>query len=569
MKRSTSPKHPDVKGLECKHAFYVEANDGSKDDIVFVKERVHYKDGTTAPNIRVFENYKRDFYITKPNFRNHKDKKEWELESRLQKFSSTQSRLSETIAKLLGKNIKNADIRKLSRSQYLYGTDVSTPTLIKRNYMNHYSDCITPNNVAVLDIETNVLGGAEEIIIISLTYKDRSITVFTEDYIAGVRGDIEQQTRAAINKYIGAWVGPRNTTFEIKSAPTPGDAVKMVMDRAHEWRPDFITIWNIDYDLPRCMKAVENSGYRLEDVFCDPSIPEKYRYCKYNRGKSKKITASNKEMTIPPADQWHWLDCPASFYFIDSMCTYRRLRIAAGMEPSYSLNAILDKHLGVRKLNFAEADGLSELEWHQFMQKHHKILYIVYNIFDCVAVELLDEQIKDLQSSISIQCEHSEYSKMPSQPRRTCDDLHFFVKERGYVIASTSDEMVDELDKYVISMTDWIVTLPAHLTVANGLAVMPEIPGFKTLIRSHVADLDVSSSYPNTEDILNISKETTMRELCKIKGIPEFIQRQVGINITGGHVNAVEICNNVLQFPDMEVVLKQYQLDRAALDKAA
>ena len=59
-----------------------------------------------------------------------------------------------------------------------------------------------------------------------------------------------------------------------------------------------------------------------------------------------------------------------------------------------------------------------------------------------------------------------------------------------------------------------------------------------------------------------------MRELCKIKGIPEFIQRQVGINITGGHVNAVEICNNVLQFPDMEVVLKQYQLDRAALDKA-
>ncbi len=488
MTRPTNPRHPDIKGLECKHAFYVEANDGSQDDIVFVKERIHYTDGTSAPNVRIFENYKRPYYITKPNFRNHKDKKEWELESRLQEFKSTQAKLAQNIAKVMGKNIKNADIRKLSRSQYLYGTDISTPTLIKRSYMDRYKDCISANNVAVLDIETNVLGGPEDIIIISLTYKDRSITVYTEDYIRGVGGNVEQQTLDAIGKYIGEWVNPRNTQFEIKCAPTPGDAVKMVMDRAHEWQPDFITIWNIDFDLPRCIRAVENAGYRLEDVFCDPSVPEKYRHCKYIKGKSKKITASDKEMTIPPADQWHWFDCPSSFYFIDSMCTYRRLRIAAGNEPSYSLNAILDKHLGVRKLNFSEADGLSELEWHQFMQRKYKILYIVYNIFDCIAVELLDEQIKDLQTSISIQCEHSEYSRMPSQPRRTCDDLHFFVKQFKHIIASTSDEMVDELDKYVLSMTEWIVTLPAHLTVKNGLALFPEVPGFTSLVRSHVAD---------------------------------------------------------------------------------
>lgn len=81
--------------------------------------------------------------------------------------------------------------------------------------------------------------------------------------------------------------------------------------------------------------------------------------------------------------------------------------------------------------------------------------------------------------------------------------------------------------------------------------------------------LDVSSSYPNTEDILNISKETTLRELCKIKGIPEIVQREAGINLTGGHVNAVEICNNILQFPDMNIILKQYQIDRANADRLA
>ncbi len=59
-----------------------------------------------------------------------------------------------------------------------------------------------------------------------------------------------------------------------------------------------------------------------------------------------------------------------------------------------------------------------------------------------------------------------------------------------------------------------------------------------------------------------------MRELCRIKNVPEIVQRHAGINITGGHVNAVEICNNILKFPDMEVILKQYQIDRVNKEAA-
>ena len=569
MTRPTNPNHPDIKGIECKHAFYVAANDGSDDDIVYVKERIHYNDGTTAPNIRVFENFKREFYITKPNFQNHTDKKEWELKDRLQRYTSTQAKMPYTIAKLMGKNLKRADMRQLARSQYLYGTDISTPTLIKRRYMDRYPSCVSTNGVAVLDIETNMEGpNIDEINLITITYKDRSVTAYVKSFMEGV-ADPVNEVLAAIDEYIGEWVRPRNTKFEILAADNPGHAVKLVMERAHAWQPDFISIWNIDFDLPRCIKAVEKAGYALEDVFCDPKLPVKYRKAEYKRGKTVKVTATGKETPIPWHDQWHVMRGAASFYWIDAACTYRRLRIAAGMEPSYSLDAILDKHLGIRKLKFDEGSELSKADWHIFMQKRHKVLYTVYNIFDCVSVELLDELLKDLQSAISIQCEHSEYSIMPSQPRRTCDDLHFYVQQHGYIIASTSDEMVDELDKYVLPMTDWIVTLPAHLTAANGLPILAEVPGFKTLIRAHVADLDVSSSYPNTEDILNISKETTLRELCQLRDIDIRVQREAGINLTGGHVNAVEICNNLLQFPDMDTVLKAYQATRASNANAA
>lgn len=48
---------------------------------------------------------------------------------------------------------------------------------------------------------------------------------------------------------------------------------------------------------------------------------------------------------------------------------------------------------------------------------------------------------------------------------------------------------------------------------------------------------------------MNISKETTYRELSKIEGVSETTQRRNGINITGGRVNAVQFCNEIYGLP--------------------
>ena len=192
-----TPINPDIKGYECKHAIYVEAQDGSDDDMVFVKERIHYADGHIEPNTRIFENFKQDFYITKKNFQNHKDKKEWEDIDRLQKFSSTRRKLPYTIAKLLGRNLKNASLRRLAQSPYLYGCDIATPVLIKRRYMDRSPDCISTNHVAVLDIETDVVHGTEEIILISVTYKDRIICAYTDAFLGSTPNALEKLHHAA------------------------------------------------------------------------------------------------------------------------------------------------------------------------------------------------------------------------------------------------------------------------------------------------------------------------------------------------------------------------------------
>ena len=50
---------------------------------------------------------------------------------------------------------------------------------------------------------------------------------------------------------------------------------------------------------------------------------------------------------------------------------------------------------------------------------------------------------------------------------------------------------------------------------------------------------------------MNISNETTYRELHAIQGIPDHKRRQIGINLSGGIVNAVEQCHELFQLPTL------------------
>lgn len=444
-----------VKGYECRNVTYCPSRN-RPNDLLVVKEYIHTNDNRRIPRIGKIFDYKREFWVTKEGYRKHKDKLEWDLESRLQRYTSTQIRLPEAIARALGKPGVKQPLRQLANSPYLYGCDIGPGPLLKKEYATRYPDCIHPEaSVAVLDIETDVLYGTEDIILITLSFKDRVITAATRQYV-GKMVDPEATIQRAFEKYLGEYKASRNINLEIIITDTPGQAVKAVIDKAHEWMPDFVIFWNMNFDLPKMIAALEKEQYSLGDVFSDPSVPYEYRFFKYTEGPSQKVTASGKVMALHPADRWHVADFPASFYFLDAMCLYKRIRTAKGNEPSYSLDAILKKNLALGKLKFEEADHVAGLAWHQLMQDQYKAEYAVYNIFDCIGVELLDEKTGDVSRAFSVLCEFSDFSNFKSTPRRISDDMHFFVREHGRVIATTSADMVDELDEHVVSMKDWI-----------------------------------------------------------------------------------------------------------------
>lgn len=564
--------------FECRFATYCPSPENGDADFHLIKEIAHYPDGRTEPKLRLVKDYKFPFFVSKKGCRNYEQKREWEEMVNLDRFESTRSNRHFATAKALGMPGWKGDPRQLSKSPYLYGSDILSTAVIKKTYQQKWPQHITPYTVACFDTEKDVVYGTEEINMATISFGKRVFTAVQKSFVEGL-SNVPDRANAAFEKYLGAIemrirdgkpnkdgelttvdvVKMRGLEWQLVIVESEIDVVVECMKKAHEWKPDFVAIWNIDFDMQMMVKACERAGYDPAHVFSDPSVPARYRHFQYKQGQKQKKTASGKLTPIKPADQWHTVFCPSSFYFIDAMCVYRKIRIAKGEEPSYALDAILDKMLGARKLKFKEAEQYTKLEWHQFMQQNYKLEYIIYNVFDCVSMEMLDETTLDLQVALPGGSGCSDFMNFKSQPRRTVDDLHYFAMDHGLVIGSTSGEMATDLDLLTASLEGWISTLPAHLVADNGLRIIEEYPELRTNIRVHTADLDVSASYPNGEVVFNIGKATTRKELIRIEGVPSHLQRTMGINLSAGHTNAVEFAVNCYHLPQLDTWLEAFR----------
>lgn len=564
----------DIVARECRFAIHIPSRHPDMPDVHMVKEQVHYKDGSMVPNIRYIKNYKRSVWVTKPNARNHQDKKEWEALDNLMEKKVTQSQLRDEVAKLLGKGWSKDPLKKLALSPYLYGTDITSTSLIKKEYMDRFPDHNTPYTIATYDVETDVVHGTEEVIMATVIFKKDIFLCVTKKFVQGF-ANLEDLLNQCAKKYIGDVIEKFGMSITLRVCDDVVDVIRKSFAKVHEVKPDFLAIWNMDFDIPKILGNLEKYGVDPREIMCDPSVPEEMRICRYKQGPKKKVTASGKVIPINPAAQWHTLICTASYYVIDAMCAYKHIRLGEQEEPSYSLDAILQKKINKRKLKFTEADAYSGLQWHQFMQTQYKIEYMVYNIYDCLSMIELDNTTKDLQFTLPTFAATSDFANFKSQPRRIADALHFFALEKGYVmgtVASADNGPANNADDEdsgpdgdgeeedtdtTLSLEGWIVTLPAHMSVL-GMACILEDHMMRTGIRGFVFDSDATSAYPSATSVANVSKSTTKRELISIEGVEEYEFRMQNLNLVIGRVNALEYTQTMFKAPKPEELLRAF-----------
>lgn len=567
-------------GRDCKRAVYCLNKETGRSDMVFVKEHRYYDNGDVEPATAMYENFKRDFYVTKEGYRDHKEKKEWEDIHKLQKYTTPQwdmARMAAVALKDYG-NAKNP--RMLTRSPYLYGFDLPVDGVIKGLYKKKWPEHCTPKaTVGAMDIEVDVVRGTDEILMVSNTFGDTTHLVVNEAFFEG-RGLIDpvekvvEKTKLLLADILEL-LQIKNVV--VTTEPSAALCVKSSLNLFHKWQPDLVSIWNSHYDVPRMQQALEAEGFDPADAFSDPSVPSHYRFFRYKEGAKIQVTAKGQEKKLADYDRWHKVTFPASFFIVDSMAVYKTIRTAKGNEPNYTLEGVTQRNLGYGKLNFAEVDKLEGLLWHKEMQRNYPIEYCVYAIMDTLVLLALDKKTRDLSQTFVSLCDNSRFEDFKQNPLKIVDDMHFFCLEHNKVIASRPPIVETDLDKYVVSTEDWIVTLSAQNMCHEGACVFKGIDdGNKSLsygneryslhsfngVVSSVflnnADIDVTATYPTAQKNLNISKETTKYELYRIESMDELTRRRFGVNFVCGEVNALLTCTQGLLLPSPDELLQVF-----------
>ena len=435
-------------------------------------------------------------------------------------------------------------IRDVRDSPYVYGLDISSNTILHKMYKDKY-DINTPYSVCVLDIESDV--ETKIITAISIVMGKDVFTAVTKKLVGNIT-DVENKVKKLFVENIPESAkGDVNIKVEVHD--TAMSCIEAVFKVLHIWKPDILAIWNILFDIPMIVAECNRNEIDPKNIFSDPSIPEHLREFKIKEGPKQSVKESGLVVPINIQDQWHTIYTTSSFYIIDAMCAYSYVRAGANaVIGGYSLDNILKHELNLGKLTFKDMPDLIGVEWHNYMSKNKPLEYIVYNQWDCLGMVELDKKTTDLSTNMPVLNGYSSFDKFSSGPKKIVDALYFYALDNGKVIGSKPNKASD--DK-ILGLDNWIITLEAFRIVDNGLNVIKDNPDILTNIRSHVYDADQVSGYPSNTVAVNLSKETTKREIKSVAGIPKHKFKVNNMNLMYGSVNSISYCTEMLRFPTL------------------
>lgn len=551
---------------EVRYAVHIERTDFNE-DTHYVKEQVTYSDGTTTvrkPKISLITNYERPIHVTKEQYRDHVEKKEFEYLEKLNVRMCTDSDLNMTAANMLGNNYLANVPNQLKQSQFLYGYDVTAANLIKLASLERNDNIQTPYSIATFDLET--VPDTTDILISSIAMvrdgKDHIFSCINAKWLSHIHNP-EKRIREKFLEFYPERA--KDAIVEMHFYNDDLDIIENTFKKANEWAPDFLSVWNINFDLNQIiLPALRKRGKSPVDYICDQRLPRELRRFRYVEGQDTFTTSSGVIKRLKPAERWHKIFATCTFQFIDGMCVYRALRMHKAKEQSYGLDAILRKEIKSQKLSFKATDHLSGVTWHLTMQKDYPIEYCVYNFGDDLEPLRLDEKTGDLRTSLPIFAEIADFNDFGSSNKKNYCSLYVYGLTKGQVIGVGCDmksankklfeQGHEQFGKSPLDVDGWIQTIPQGNFINNGLSPFADYDCLITNTRGNVVDMDSVSSYPSCTMAANVSKATCVSEVIRMQGLDQQETKEVFLGLIVGNTNVVEICSRIANLPTLEEI---------------
>lgn len=231
---------------EVRFSWHIPANPNmDRPDLHYVRLDLTCECGAVTPKTALLKDYKREVYVTRESFRNHKDKKELESKDKLNMQMTTQSDINRTVANMLGEPHLATQPDKLKSSPYLYGYDITSTSLIKLENLKKNDFIQSTCTVAVFDIETNP--ATDEILMATIAFQGKTYTAVLSKFLKNIP-DVDRRVRGAIQKFLPKY---KDMEFTIKQHDNEISLLKDIFRIANEWKPVFLAVWNMDFDITK------------------------------------------------------------------------------------------------------------------------------------------------------------------------------------------------------------------------------------------------------------------------------------------------------------------------------
>jgi hypothetical protein len=550
-----------IKNIVEKFVWYVSSfhhrSTCSDENIIGVvqKEMLKYDDGSTEVKdvLKLLRDPMRPFWVTLPQFRTHRYKKEFEETSKLEKYMCRDSELEASCARALGYYVGRRpwQMKQLAESPFLYGADVPTEVLVKQKYAKHQPKMIAPFTRGALDIESEVRG-EKRINAITFIHEHEVYTCVLKEFCRihikdeEFRPATKEDCLKVIDDYLGKYMKDNGFSLTFEIAEDELSLIKWIFAQIHRCKTNFVGIWNIEFDMPKIMERIEKLGASIEEVMCHPDVPVEARMVDWRPDKS------NSKQKAHLTDRWHWLTIAGYTQFLDSMLLYARLRKASGKESSYSLDYISNKILGTGKLKLTEG----EISNHWYQQTYNFLPYIAYNINDVLILQLMEFKTNDMigLSALSGKSLASEFAKQSVQVRNNAYD---FARDYDRVTATASMNMFTEFDNEMLKVGGTV--LPPNKAVGVSEPVVKELLGRATLVTLMTNDLDVSSFFPSVIEAFNISKESYLGSVLHVNGHHPLENEILNGGIVQPMTGAMEVGKKFFGLESYQEMLKAYE----------
>lgn len=371
-----------------------------------------------------------DIYIVKPEFRNYNYNKPEERIEKMTKVRSQISKIRRVISTESGdwgkRIIQSAEdnhnpgiLRQIYRWPYCYGCDFQPEYYFMKNWYEKYplNNKNTKLSVAFLDIETDLIDYSLDMDDIPNTAMSpvNLVTVIMEDtneactfilrpYEPSKFGRSESEYMERYNLYkqqlndhnylmshMREFIKDLHQSFDpvygfinyhLREFENEIDLIAAVFQFINDRKPNFCLSWNMRFDIQYLYYRIAALHHNPGSIMCHPDFKRENRRCSFKVDRS----------TFLLEKQYDYFYCSSYTQYICQMRLYASIRKSQHKLKSVSLNAIGDRELKDRKVEYPEATNIRRFPYVDWIK------FIKYNIKDVLLQKGIERKTKDVMT---------------------------------------------------------------------------------------------------------------------------------------------------------------------------